>query len=155
MEAIWNEYTSDPKNRDIFKTVEGRLIYRIKAKPEWGIEKDILFGHETGDGGELKWVGLISEEEAEKTATWICGTSPETWKKILRKEEKFIADVATGKVKQEFGDKVSFVGLTKVADPFVNLLARAAELKFPDEMSADELAKYKAYVKAFRQKLGV
>ncbi len=59
-----------------------------------------------------------------------------------------------GKIKLEKGSKVTVLGLAPHAPTLVEALTQV-ELQFPDEMSPDELIKYKSYLEEFRKNLGV
>jgi putative sterol carrier protein len=85
---------------------------------------------------------------------FILAATPQEWKRLLRKMTKFITVIMLKKVVVEHGD---FSGLLKIAphgDAFVDALTQVT-LQFPDEMSPDELAQYKARLKEFRGELGV
>jgi putative sterol carrier protein len=62
--------------------------------------------------------------------------TPQEWKKILRKENKFLTDFMLGKIKLERGSKVTVLGLAPHAPTLVEALSEI-ELQFPDEMSPD------------------
>ena len=129
------------------------VCYRVKAEPAWGIEKDIIFGNEL-DKGRLIKLGFYSEEDAKKGATFILAAIPQEWKKILRKEAKFVTDFMLGKIKLEQGSKVGVLKLAPLSDKLVDFLTQH-EIQFPDEMSSDELARYRSYLEELRSKLGV
>ena len=59
-----------------------------------------------------------------------------------------------GRIKLEMGSKVGIVGLAPYANTLVDALTQVA-IQFPDEMSEDELSKYKAHMEEFRGNLGV
>ena len=80
------------------KKVTAKIFYRITAEPEWGIEKDIIFGAEV-DNGKLLELAFFSEAEAKKRADFILSATPQVWKGILRKDKKFISEFMLGKVK--------------------------------------------------------
>jgi hypothetical protein len=116
------------------------MCYRVKAEPAWGIDKDIIFGMFV-EKGELTKIDFFSEADALKEAEYVIAATPQEWKKILRKQSKFLTDFMLGKIKLEHGSKVGL--LTQV------------DLQFPDEMSAEELAAYRANFEEFRAELGV
>lgn len=130
-----------------------KYVFRVKAEPAWGIEKDLLFGAVV-EHGKLLELTFYNEENARKDVQFILSASPQEWKRLLRKQTKFITVVMLKKVIMEHGD---FGGLLKIAphgDAFVEALTQVA-LQFPDEMSPEELAQYKAKMKEFRERLGV
>jgi hypothetical protein len=72
----------------------------------------------------------------------------------LRKESKFVTDFMLGKITLEQGSKVGVLGVAPHSNSFVDGLTRS-ELQFPDEMSPEELADFRAYMSRFRAELGV
>jgi hypothetical protein len=59
-----------------------------------------------------------------------------------------------GKIKLEQGSKVGILKLAPLSDKLVGFMTQH-EIQFPDEMSSDELAKYKSRLEEFRSKVGV
>ena len=152
-EELEKTYRSDSRFEEQFKKLTMVVCYRVKAEPAWGIEKDIIFGNEL-DKGRLIKLGFYSEEDAKKDATFILAAIPQEWKKILRKEAKFVTDFMLGKIKLEQGSKVGVLKLAPLSDKLVDFLTQH-EIQFPDEMSSDELARYRSYLEELRSKLGV
>ena len=152
-EELEKTYRSDSRFEEQFKKLTMVVCYRVKAEPAWGIEKDIIFGNEL-DKGRLIKLGFYSEEDAKKDATFILAATPQEWKKILRKEAKFVTDFMLGKIKLEQGSKVGVLKLAPLSDKLVDFLTQH-EIQFPDEMSSDELARYRSYLGELRSKLGV
>lgn len=146
-------YNSKPDFQEKLKKLAAKVCYRVKAEPSWGIDKDILFGTFV-DLGTLTRLSFFSEEEAKKEADYILSATPKEWKKLLRKENKFVTDFMLGRIKLEMGSKVGVLGLAPHTNTIVDCLTQV-ELQFPDEMSEEELRNYKAYVKKFRSELGV
>ena len=129
------------------------MCYRVKAEPAWGIDKDIIFSMFI-DKGELTRIAFIAEEDALKEAEYVISATPQEWKKILRKQSKFLTDFMLGKIKLDHGSKVGVLGVAPHANTVVDILTQV-ELQFPDEMSAEELATYRANFEEFRANLGV
>jgi hypothetical protein len=125
----------------------------IKANPAWGIDEDITFCAFVNQG-ELQELAFFSEEGAKKEADFLLAATPQEWKKILRKESKFVTDFMLGKITLEQGSKVGVLGIAPHANTFVDALTQV-ELQFPDEMSDEELADYRSLMQAFRSELGV
>ena len=146
-------YRETPDFQQKLAKVTVKVFYRVRAEPAWGIEQDILFGAIVEEG-ELLDLGFFSEEDARDTAEFIMGASPQEWKKILRKENKFLTDFMLGKITLEQGSKVGVLGLAPHANTFIDALTQV-ELEFPDELSAEELEAYRAYQEEFRARLGV
>jgi len=156
LEESAKRYAAEPRFEKDFAGITPKVtkyIFRVKAEPAWGIEEDLLFGAVVEHGKLLK-LNFYNEEEAKQDVDFILAATPQEWKRLLRKETKFIGVVMLKKVVVEHGD---FAGLLKIAphgDTFVDALTQVT-LQFPDEMSADELTQYKAHVKGFRERLGV
>jgi hypothetical protein len=152
-EDLEKVYASEPQYEEQFKKLTMLVCYRVNAEPAWGIERDIIFGNDL-DGGKLIKLGFYTEEEAKKRATFILAATPQEWKKILRKESKFVTDFMLGKIKLEQGSKVGVLKLAPLSDKLVGFLT-TYDIQFPDEMSTDELTTYRSYMEEFRAKLGI
>jgi hypothetical protein len=146
-------YPLVPKFQHELAKLTLNVCFRITAEPAWGIEKDILFGAFL-EKGQLIRLTFISEEEARQRAEFIMAATPQEWKRILRKENKFLTDFMLGKISLELGSKVGVLAIAPHANTFVDVLTQIA-LQFPDEMSPEELETYRTYAKDFREKLGV
>src|SRR4030042_3982883 len=146
-------YRSTSHFEEKLKKLSEGVFFRVKPEPAWGIEQDILFGAFV-EAGKVTKLAFFSEEEAKREANFIMTATPQEWKKILRKESKFLTDFMLGKVKLEQGSKVAVLGLAPHAPTLVEALTQV-ELQFPDEMTPDELAKYKSYLQEFRKNLRV
>ena len=144
---------SQPKYQKELSKITAKVFYRIRAESDWGIEADILFGGVV-DHGELLELKFYSEEEAKREADFIMAASPQEWKKILRKENKFLTDFMLGKISLEQGSKVGVLGLAPYAPTFIDALTEV-DLQFPDEMSPGELEAFRDDVREFRANLGV
>ena len=144
-------YRSNPQAQEKLKKLSGKMVYRVKAEPFWGIEKDTFFCL-FFEQGELLRLELLSEEEGKTEAEFIMGATPQVWKKILRKESKFITDFMLGKIKLEKGSKIGVLSVAPHANNVIELLT-AVELIFPDELSSDELEQYRANMKSFQKEL--
>ena len=149
-------YAQEPRFQKEFEGITPKptkYVFRVKAEPAWGIDQDIFFGAVV-EHGILLEMSFYNEENARKDVNFILSATPQEWKKILRKETKFIAAVMLKKVTMEHGD---FAGLLKIAphgDAFVDALTQVT-LQFPDEMSPEELDQYRSKLIEFRNKLVV
>ena len=146
-------YRATPRFQEELEKVTVKVFYRIEAEPAWGIDQDILFGAIV-NRGELEELGFFSEEAAQATAEYIMAATPQEWKKILRRDSKFLTDFMLGKIRLEQGSKVGVLNLAPHANTFIDALTQV-ELRFPDELTPQELEEYRAYVKEFRTRLGV
>jgi hypothetical protein len=146
-------YGSDPDLEGKLRKLSAKMCFRIKAEPSWGIEKDIIFGAFIEEG-KLTKIAFFSEEDAKREAEYLMAATPQEWKKVLRKENKFLTDFMLGRIKLEKGNKVTVLGLAPYAPTVIDALTKV-QIQFPDEMSAEELTKYRAYVEEFRKNLSV
>ena len=135
------------------KKLSAKMCYRVKAEPAWGIDRDIIFGA-FFEEGQLTKLEFFREADVTKEADYLMAATPQVWKKILRKERKFVTDFMLGKIKLEHGSKVGVLGVAPHANTVVDLLTQV-DLQFPDEMSAEELAAYRTSFQEFRAELGV
>lgn len=146
-------YRSNPDAQKKLKKLTADMAYRVKADPAFAIDRDILFCAYF-DEGKLNKLELISEEKAKAESEYIMAATPVTWKKILRKERKFVTDFLLGNIKLEKGSKV---GVLSVAPHANNIVASLTpfELVFGNDLSDDERDLYRAKMVTFRKELGV
>jgi hypothetical protein len=146
-------YRSNPALQEKLKKLTAKMCYRVKAEPEWGIDRDIIFGA-FFEQGQLTKLEFFKEEDVTQEADYLMAATPQVWKKILRKERKFVTDFMLGNIKLEHGSKVGVLGVAPHANNIVDSLT-PSELQFPDELSAEELAQYRSQMEEFRASLGV
>ena len=153
LEESCRTYVETPHAQPGLENLTTKVFFRIKALPAWGIERDILFGAVV-DHGKLLELAFFNEEDAGIKADFIMVATPEVWKQILRKEKKLLGEFMLGKVKLEKGNLVSAMGIIPYSSVFIDALT-ASGLRFPDEMSPEELEGYSRYQAEFRSRLGV
>jgi hypothetical protein len=153
LEETGRIYASTPEYKEKLKKLSAKMCYRVKAEPAWGIDEDIIFGS-FFDKGELKKLAFFNEKDAQKESDYILSATPQEWKRILRKEGKFVGDFMLGKIKLELGSKVGVLGIAPHSGNLVDWLTQV-DLQFPDEMSDEERAKYRQKLAAFRRQAGV
>jgi hypothetical protein len=146
-------YRANPRFQKALEKVTTIICFLVRADPTWGIEQDIIFGADC-EKGVLNDLRFFANQEAREKAEFIVGATPQGWKKILRKENKFLTDFMLGKITLEQGSKVGVLGLAPYAGTFIEALTQV-DLQFPDEMSAEELAEFRSYVGDFRERLAV
>jgi len=146
-------YRSNPEVQQKLKKLTADMAYRVKADPAFGIERDILFCAYF-DAGKLNKLELISEETAKAEAEYIMTATPTTWKKVLKKERKFLTDFMLGNIKLEKGSKVGVLGVAPHANNIVAALT-PFDLVFGDELADNEKEKYRSNMEIFRKELGV
>lgn len=153
LEENEKRYHETPKFQEEMKRLTAKVCFQITAKPEWGIEEDIIFAGYINKG-ELEKLCFISKENAFSEADFILSASPEEWKSLLRKRSKFVSDFMFGKVSLEKGSKVGVFNIAPHANTFIDALNQV-ELQFQDEFSPEELEEYRNYFKEFKGRLGV
>lgn len=146
-------YRGSPHYQETLKKVTTRILYRVNAEPEWGIDADIIFGADVTNGA-LNELRFYNESEAKEKADFIMAASPQEWKLILRKEHKFLTDFMLGKVKLEQGSKVGVLGLAPYADVFIDAVTQVS-LQFQDELNPQQVDEYRQYASQFRSTLGI
>jgi len=146
-------YRSNPEAQQKLKKLTADMVYRVKADPAFGIVRDILFCAYF-DAGKLNKLELISEETAKAEAEYIMTATPTTWKKVLKKERKFLTDFMLGNIKLEKGSKVGVLGVAPHANNIVAALT-PFDLVFGDELADNEKEKYRSNMEIFRKELGV
>ncbi len=153
LEASAKYYKSTPEYQQKFKNISAKLCFRIRAKPDWSIDEDIIFEIFI-DQGKLLQLAFLDEQEAQEQADYLMAATPDEWKKILRKESKFVTEFLLGKVALEKGSKAGVLQIAPHSSTLVEVLT-SVDLQFPDEMTGEELQAYRNYIIEFRADLGV
>jgi hypothetical protein len=146
-------YEADPAFERKLKKVSSKLSFRITAKPDWGIDRDLLFCAFI-TWGKLERLEFIAEDEAKRESDFILSAPPDEWKRLLTKESKFVTEFMLGKIPLEQGSRVGILAIAPHSTTLVDALTQM-EIQFPDEMSAAELAKYRDDMQQFREELSV
>jgi putative sterol carrier protein len=146
-------YPTVPRFQHEFAKLSMSVCFQVNAEPAWGLDETIYFMASV-DRGKLDRLSFLSAAEAHQAADFVLAASPQEWKKILRKESKFVTDFMLGKILLVKGSKVAVLSLAPHSTTFVETLTQAA-LQFPDEMTPDELDCYREDVRTFRHALGV
>lgn len=110
------------------------------------------------DKGFIKGVNqpvldFFKKRDAFKEAEYLMAATPQTWKKILRKERDFVTEFILGKINLEMGTKVSMLELAHRVNNVFDFFTQV-DLQFRDEMSEDELTTYRSKMEAFRHAKG-
>jgi hypothetical protein len=153
LEACRAGYEADPSFRQEFAKLSTKLAFRVKAEPAWGIDDDVIFASYVNQGA-LDRLAFVGEEEAKREVDFLMAATPQEWKKLLRKEAKFVTEFMLGRIALEQGSKVGVLQIAPHSTTFIRSLT-PVELQFPDEMTPEERADVRAYVKQFREELGV
>jgi len=153
LQASAEGYRSTPKFQQALAKLTVSVCFLVKAEPAWGIDQDILFGSILRQGQMEKLV-FFSAADAKEQVEFVLAATPQEWKKILRKESKFVTDFMLGRITLEQGSKVGVLSVAPHSTTLVDILT-CAPLQFPDEMTPEELEAYRSYVAAFRREMGV
>jgi len=113
------------------------------------VTKDLEQEKKFSEKGELRTLNFFTEDKAFQAAEYLMAATPLTWKKILRKKRDFVTDFVLGKIDLELGTKVSMLELALYANNMLDCLTQV-DLRFPDEMSEDELTTYRSKMETFR-----
>jgi hypothetical protein len=146
-------YRATPQFQETMKRLSANVFFRITAEPQWGIDKDFVFGGIITKG-VLDELRFYSEEEVQQKAELVMVASPQEWKLLLRKQHKFLTDFMLGKVKLEKGNITSALGVAPYADTFIEALTQV-NLKFQDELNPQQLEEYRKYANKFRAELNI
>jgi putative sterol carrier protein len=153
LESVEEGYHQNPRFQQEMAKLSSKVCFKVKAEPDWGIDEDIVFCGYI-DQGDLQKFAFMSEEAALNEADFVLAASPQEWKKILRKESKFVTDFMLGRITLDHGSKVGVLSIAPHSNTFVDALTQE-ELQFPDEMTEEELAAFRSHVQQFRADMGV
>ena len=153
LEETGRIYASRPEYKEKLKKLTAKMCYRVKAESAWGIDEDIIFGAFFNQG-ELTKLAFFNEEDARKESDYILAATPKEWKRLLRKEGKFVGDFMLGKIKLELGSKIGVLGIAPHSGNLIDWLTQV-DLQFPDELSDEERAQYRQKLAVFRRKAGL
>ncbi len=142
-----------PEFEGKLKSLSGHFAFKIQTDPAFGIEKDAYLAM-VMDAGKLARLALYSEEDAKKEADFILSATPPVWKRILQKLDKFVGAFMGGRIKLEKGDTVGALALGPHANTLVDVITQV-DLKFGDDLSPEELEKFKGSFAEYREKAGV
>lgn len=145
-------YRSSPTLKNKLKNLTVKICCRVRSDPDWGINEDIILGV-FFEKAELKTLKIFSENEAFQEGEFLMAASPGAWKKIIRKECEFVAQLMLGKIELEMGAKVKILDLAHKIDNIFEFLT-LVDPQFPDEMSEDELTSYRMKMKIIRRERG-
>ena len=142
---------SDAEYRAAAKTWEGAITLVIKAKPEVGIDEDV-YGLMDLWHGECRSMRIVPKEEAEK-APYVMTGSYDTWKDVAKGKTDAIKATMLGKIKLK-GNMANIVRHVKAAKRLAEC-SGLFEAVWPDELSKDEIKKFRAEIKQLREQFGV
>jgi len=153
LEEAYKAFQADPKWENKLKKLSGHFAYRIQADEAFGLDKD-LYMCMVLDAGKLTKLEHVTEEDAKNEADFLLGATPQVWKRILQKLDKFVGAFMGRRIKLEKGSTVGALALGPHAGTLVDVLT-LVELQFPDDLSPDELAEFKSKLDDFRASKGL
>ena len=155
-DPVWVDDSVPFYNEDFEKKLRklsGVFGYEILAEPEWGIDSDLYILMEI-DEGKLIEFKHCSKEVAYDRSKFVLGATPQAWKRILTKKDKFVGAFMGGRVKLKKGNTVGALALGPHAGNLVDVLTQV-DLKFPDDLSPEELEAFKKDLAAKRSERGI
>lgn len=150
LEESANCYSQNDELKRKLKKLSAKMCFKVLADPDSGLDKNIIFAAFI-DQGEITRLSFISEEDAKLQSDYILMAEPSEWTQILRKQFKFIARFMMQKIKLYHGEKVDVLKLGPYANDLVDVLTQV-EVRYPDEMSANEMEAFRNDLNAFRLK---
>lgn len=133
--------------------LSGKFAFQINALSDWGIEEDLFISMQL-EAGKLKEFKHCSKDYAFENADFVLSAEPPAWKRILTKKDKFVGAFMGGRVKLGKGDTVGALALGPHANTLVDVLTQV-ELKFPDDLSPEELDGFKTELAQKRSERGI
>jgi len=141
----------DAEYKAAAKTWEGAITLVVQAKPEVGLDEDISVVLDLWHG-DCRSGKVLPKEEAAK-APYVMTGSLDTWKAVGTGKTDAIKATMLGKIKLK-GNMANVVRHVKAAKRLANCTG-LFESVWPDELSKDEVEKFRADIKQFREQFGV
>jgi len=141
----------DAEYRTAAKTWEGAIALVVQAKPELGVDEDISVVLDLWHG-DCRSGKILPKEEAAK-APYVMTGSLDTWKAVATGKTDAIKATMLGKIKLK-GNMANVVRHVKAAKRLADCTG-LFESVWPDELSKDEVEKFRADLKQFREQFGV
>ena len=140
----------DAEYRQAAKTWEGAVTLVVQAKPEVGLDEDISVMLDLWHGA-CRSVKILPKEEAAK-APYVMTGSLDTWKAVSTGKTDAIKATMLGKIKMK-GDMANVVRHVKASKRLADCTG-LFESVWPDELSKDEIEKFRADLKQLREQFG-
>ena len=141
----------DAEYKAAAKTWEGAIALVVQAKPEVGLDEDISVVLDLWHG-DCRSGKVLPKEEAAK-APYVMTGSLDTWKAVGTGKTDAIKATMLGKIKLK-GNMANVVRHVKAAKRLADCTG-LFESVWPDELSKDEVEKFRADLKQFREQFGV
>lgn len=137
---------NDAAYKEAAKTWEGSVIIHILAKPDIGLDEDIFLWMDLWHG-DCNYMRLVPKNIGENGDFVITGEF-DRWKAVMAKELDPIKGMMQGKLKLK-GDLPTIVRAVRAAQRLVELTG-TLDTKFLDELSPDEMDKFRTTVRELR-----
>jgi putative sterol carrier protein len=131
------------------KNLTGKFSFNIMADPALGIESDLYFFLEI-EAGKLQDFAPRTKDFVHENAKFVMNATFATWKEILTEKATFTKKFLLGKIKLEKGSKVGVMGIAPHSATLVKF-QNQVDLKYPDDLSDDEVAAYRTKLADDRQ----
>jgi len=141
----------DAEYRAAAKGWEGAVTLVLQAKPEVGLDEDVSVVLDLWHG-DCRSVKILPKEEAAK-APYVMTGSIDTWKAVAKGKTDAIKATMLGKIKLK-GNMANVVRHVKASKRLADCTG-LFESVWPDELSKDEIKKFRADLKQFREQFGV
>jgi putative sterol carrier protein len=141
----------DAPYKEVAKDWEGSVVIHILAKPEIALDEDIYLWMDLWHG-DCNFMRLVPKEKGESGDFVITGEF-DRWKAVMAKELDPVKGMMQGKLKLR-GDLPTIVRAVRAAQRLVELTGML-DTKFLDEMSPDEMEKFRGVISELRADFGV
>jgi putative sterol carrier protein len=148
-----NRYPDTPRFQKELENMSIKLGFRIKAESSWGIDKDILFVVYL-NRGNLEKLGFLPADIVMQETDYVLSATPQEWKRLLRKDGKFVGDFMTGKIILEKGSKVGILSVAPHSGTLIDALVQV-DLQFQDEMTPEQIEQFRKQLTDYRESTGV
>lgn len=142
----------DERYKKVAKTWEGSVVLVVQADPKAGIDEDIFIFMDLWHG-ECHFIKPVSPE-AGRAGEYVLEAEYERWKRIMKKELNVVKEIATRKLKLVPFNFKKAAKLAAAAQAALRLVELSSTLgaRFPDELDAEELGAFKAFLGEMRPK---
>lgn len=135
--------------KELAKDWEGSIGMRVLPNPDIGIDEALYIFMDLWHG-DARSIKLVPKEEGEKADYLITGEYAR-WKSVVKGDLDIVKGMMAGQLKLR-GDLPTIVKYATAATKLVELTSTVESI-FPDELSSEELDRYKARFKETRDQL--
>jgi putative sterol carrier protein len=141
----------DAAYRQAAKAWEGSVVLHILAKPEVGLDNDLFLFMDLWHG-DCRSMRLVPKEIGE-AADFVITGEYEKWKLVMEEELDPLKGIMQGKFNLQ-GDLTTILRAAQSAGRLATLVG-TLDMKFLDNMNADELDSYKSLFNEMRTEYGI